>query len=95
MNFGSHIRFCPKLCLQSARSILSFDRSCETEVSYFKVEGGIEEHILWLQISMSQSLIVNIFETVEELSEIKSAYLLIELASRGHIVKQFTTCGKF
>ena len=64
---------------KDTRSIFSLNTAHKTIVKNFQAEVlfYIDKNIIWLQISMAQIFVgVEIFETLEHLSEVISAYFL-------------------
>jgi len=81
MDFGCHVALSAELGLASARTILSSDRRCEAEVSNLKVELVVEQHVLGLQVSVSDASLMDVVEAVKKLPEVEAGGLLIETAS--------------
>ena len=76
-------------------SVPSFKWACESKIDKFHVEILIEKNIFGLQISVGESLGVEIVETKEHLLEVVSADLFAEWTSVCDVVKELTTKDRF
>ena len=60
MDLRSHIAFSTELGSAVARAITAHDRSSKAKVSYLKVELFVVKQILWLKISVGDTVVVNV-----------------------------------
>ena len=72
-------------------SISSFKWACESKIDKFHIEILIEKNVLRLQISMGETLRVEVVKTKEHLLEIVSADLFGEWTSVCDVVKELST----
>ena len=94
MDFWGHIALSTKLSLAEAWSIATLDRGSETKVSNFEIEFFVVKQIFGLQISMSNAVAVDIIQTINKLSEIETAYPLIESSTSGNVIEELTTSSQ-
>ena len=87
MNFWCHVAFSSELGLGIATSISSLSRGSEAEIGNLQVEILVEKYILWLKISVSNTLIVNIFKSIDQLMEVESGNRIRESTGGGNIVE--------
>ena len=83
-NLRCHVIMSTTMPSKDTRSIFSLNTAHKTIVKNFQAEVlfYIDKNIIWLQISMAQIFVgVEIFETLEHLSEVISAYFLTESSS--------------
>lgn len=93
MDFRSHVALGSELSFAVSRTITSSNGSGKTKISDFKIEIMAIKNVLWLQISVSNTFLVDIIKTIEELSEVETSSLIVESSSQGYIVKKFTASG--
>ena len=55
----------------------------------------IEEKILWLQVPVGYSLLMNIVQALNQLFEVESSNGFAESSSGCNIVEKLTSCGEF
>jgi len=90
-NLWCHVSWSTNHRSAETGSISSFKRACESKIDKFHVEILIEKNILGLQISMCESLGVEVMEAEEHLLEVVSADLFGEWTSVCNVVKELTT----
>ena len=95
VNFRSHVALSTKLSPAETRTITSLDGGSKTKVSNFEIELFVVQEIFRFQISMSNTIVMDIVQTINQLSEIEAADSLIESSTGGNVIKELTTSGKF
>lgn len=78
MDLWCHVIDCPKVSIEVSLSMSSFNRCSKPKVCNFQIIIIIEQQILWLQITMCESFVV---------AMIKSVHQLLEVVSRGGLIK--------
>ena len=94
MDLRSHIALSSKLSSAVARAITAHDRSGKTKVSNLKVELFVVKQVLWLKISVSDAVVVNVVQTINELSEIEATDSLVESAASGNVIEELPTSSE-
>lgn len=93
MDLWRHVVEGTELGGQVALTISSLNWCSETEVCYLEGVLVVEEKILWLEISVSNSSLVTEVETLHKLVEEVSGEWLAEPSRNGDEVEEFTTEG--
>ena len=68
---------------------------CESEVSNFQVKLIVKYNIIKLQVSVSDSLTMQILQSIKQLSEIVPGYPLTECSSLIKVSKEFASPSNF
>jgi hypothetical protein len=68
--------------------------SSDAEISQPQIPIGLENKVLWLNVSMNYSLIVNVLETQYKTGDVKLNSLLIESSVFGDVVPQVSSIQK-
>jgi len=95
VNFGSHVGFSTQNSVKLSSTVLTAEKSGETEIGDLQVEVGIKQEIFGLEISVNNTLAVAVFQSFNENSEIGSGDFLGESARVGNVLKEFTTRNEF
>ena len=95
MNFWSHVTFSTELGLQSSTSVPTGYWCCKTKIGNLEIEYLIEEDVFWFKISVSDTLLMYVVKSLNELSEIESCDGFIESSSGSNVVEQFSTSSQF
>jgi hypothetical protein len=77
------------------KGILASEESGETEVGNLEVELGVEQEIFWLKISVGNALVVAVFESFDEDSEVGSGDFFRESARVSDVLEKLTTWNEF
>ena len=85
-----HVVESSKLGLQIARSVSAFNWSCKSEIGKFEIEIGIEQKILWFEISMGETLRMAMIKTRQKLFEEVPGNVLREWTCVSDEVEQLT-----
>jgi hypothetical protein len=91
VDLRSHIAFSTELGSAVARAITAHNRCSKTKVSNLKVELFVVKQILWLKISVCDTVVVNIVQTINELSEIEAADSLVECTASCYVIEELST----
>ena len=91
MDLRSHIAFSSKLGSTVARAITAHYGSSKTKVSNLQVELFVVKQILWLKISVCDTVVVNVVQTINELSEIEAADSLVESTASCYVIEELST----
>lgn len=95
VDLRGHIALSTKLCLTRSRSIATSERSGEAEVGNLEVKLLIKKYVFGLQVSMSDSALMNVIKSIDKLLEVEAGDLIRELSSCGNIVEEFSTWREF
>lgn len=87
VDLRSHVRLSSELCEKLSSSCTSSERSGKAKVSDFNVKLSINEHVLRLEISVSDSLGVEVVDSRKHLSHVEAADLLVKCATVGDVVE--------
>ena len=90
MDLRSHVALSSELGLAEARAVSALHADCEAEVSNLQSEVRVEEHILWLEVSVGNALVVHVLQSVHELVEVGTSNSLLKPASLGNVVEQLS-----
>jgi hypothetical protein len=93
MDLRAHVAWSSKFGLEKTLSCFALDWSCETKVCNFEIECGVKHQVLWLEISMCDSLKMHMVEGHHELFEEMSGEPLLKLSRVSDEIEQFTTLG--
>jgi len=94
MDLWSHVRCSSELSLEHALASLSFCRCCEAEVCNLQVEVAVKHKILWLKITMNETGIMEIVETLKQLFEVESRNLFLKSASECNQIEELTATNE-
>lgn len=94
VDFWSHVVQSSKLGMEHTGSISSLDWSSEPEVSNLKSILVVKQEILWLQISVSDSCLMAVVETLHELFHVEPGKWLIEPSRNSDEIEEFSTACK-
>ena len=94
MDLWSHVRCSSELRLEHAFASLSLCRCCEAKVSNLQVEVAVKHKILWLKITMNETGIMEIVETLKQLFEIESRNLFLKSASECNQIEELTATNE-
>jgi len=90
-NLWCHVSWSTNHRSTETGSISSFKRACESKIDKFHIEILIEKNIFGLQISVGESLGVEIVKAKQHLFEVVPANLFCEWTSVCDIVKKLTS----
>ena len=67
MKFRCHIVNCSNSCCKFSRPITALCRRSKPEVSNLNIVPLIEEDVFWLQITMTHTIVMHVFQSLKEL----------------------------
>lgn len=94
MNFWCHVALGTEMSVEESRSIATFERSDEAEISDLQIEVFIKQDVFGLQVSVCNSVGMHVMKTLEELLEVEAADLFAEGSSVENVVKKLSTLDK-
>jgi hypothetical protein len=77
------------------RSVFTREEGSETEIGDLEVETSIEQKVFRLEISVSNTLIVAVFKSLNDDSEVGSGGFFRESARVSDVFEEFTTRNEF
>lgn len=94
MNFGRHVAFRAELCLEHSGAIPACNGRCEPEICNLQVEDRVVEHILGLQVPVSDAMRVHVVQAINQLPEVKASDRLREAPPQSHVVEELAPRGQ-
>lgn len=94
VDLRSHVIHGAKLSRQVSTAVSTLNWSSKTKVRNFESEILVQQKILWLQISVSNSLFVAVLQTRNELFEEVSGKRLIESSGDSNEVEELSSHGE-
>jgi len=95
VDFGGHVGFSTQDGVQLTRSVFTREEGSKTEICDLEVETSIEQKVFGLQISVSNTLFVAVFESFNDDSEVGSGGFFRESARVSDVFEEFTTRNQF
>ena len=94
MDLGSHETQGTHDTPVHTRAVATFNRACEAEIDDFDVVHFVEEDVLALQVSVRETLSVDVVNRLDQLLRVVTHNALIEGARVGYVVEELTTVDK-
>lgn len=69
-DLGSHVGESTQLGVEVARSITASSGCCETKVSNLNIELFVKQYVFWLEITVSETLLLRVEDSLEHLFEV-------------------------
>lgn len=95
VDFRSHVTLCAELSLQLSLSVAAHDRSCETKVRNFEFEVFFKHKIFGLEVTMADTCLVHVVQSLEHLLGVKPTDWLAKLTPERDEIEQLATAAKF
>lgn len=94
VDLWSHIVVGAHLSCQQTRAIATLNRSGKPKVRYLELVATIQQKILWLQVTMRDSILVHVLERGQQLLGVQASDWLRELPPESNEVEKLSTICK-